>query len=120
MVTRLIDEWSAGENRFDQPGERSYVVTINNQVCAVAGLNIDPFMSDDAVGRVRRLYVSSALRRRGIGSAVMQRLVRDATGRFDRLHLRTRDANACAFYEAVGFTPVAGVEHCTHRRSLIG
>jgi len=119
MVARLLDEWSTGENRFDKPGERSYVVTIEGHVCGVCGLNIDPFADGHRVGRVRRLYVSAAQRRRGIGSAVMEQLTRDASGRFDELRLRTHDPRAWAFYEAIGFTPVKAIEHCTHRRSVI-
>jgi GNAT superfamily N-acetyltransferase len=119
MVARLIDEWASGANRFDRIGERAYVATWDGQVCGVCGLNIDPFAGDDAVGRVRRFYVSAALRRRGIGSAMMRRLVGDATRRFRELHLRTRDPRAAAFYESLGFTPVAAIERCTHRRSLI-
>ncbi len=115
----LVEEWSTGENRFEKPGERSYIATLDGQICGVCGLNVDPFAGDSNVGRVRRLYVSSSFRRRGIGSAIMQQLVRDAAGTFRELHLRTYDAAACAFYEAVGFTPVKEVEHCTHRRSVI-
>ena len=119
MVARLIDEWATGKNRFDRPGERLYVATWDGRACGVCGLNIDPFAGDDAVGRVRRLYVSVPLRRRGIGSAMVRRLVQDATGRFRELRLRTNDPRAAAFYEALGFMPVADVERCTHRRSLI-
>ncbi len=117
MVTRLIEEWLTGVNRFGKPGEKAYVVTLDGQVCGVGGLNIDPFADDDRVGRVRRLYIASTVRRRGVGSAVMQQIMRDAVGRFDCLHLRTHDPEASAFYEAIGFTPVTGNEHVTHQRA---
>jgi len=119
MVARLIDEWARGENCFDKPGERSYVARLDCLVCGVCGLNIDPFAHDDNIGRVRRLYVSAAVRRRGIGSAIMQRLVEDAKGRFRELQLRTHDARAATFYQAIGFTPVDGMEYCTHRRPVV-
>jgi GNAT superfamily N-acetyltransferase len=119
MVARLIDEWATGENRFDRPGERAYLAAWNDRICGVCGLNIDPFADDDGVGRVRRLYVCAALRRRGVGSALVRELCRDARGRFRELQLRTYDPRAAAFYEAIGFTPVAAVEHCTHRRSVV-
>jgi GNAT superfamily N-acetyltransferase len=118
MVTRLIEEWFTGENRFDKPGERSYIASLDGRICAVCGLNIDPFAGDINIGRVRRLYVSGSVRRRGIGSAIIAQLVGDALGHFRELHLRTYDARAAAFYEAVGFTPVHAMEQCTHRRRL--
>jgi GNAT superfamily N-acetyltransferase len=118
MVSRLIAEWLSGENRFDRPGERAYIVSVDGRTCAVCGLNIDPFAADPTVGRVRRLYVSPTMRRRGIASAVIARLVDDAREHFRALHLRTHDANAAAFYEAVGFLPVRDDVHCTHRLGL--
>jgi GNAT superfamily N-acetyltransferase len=118
MVARLIDEWITGENRFDKPGEQSYLATLDGIVCGVCGLNIDPFAGNEKIGRVRRLYVARAFRRRGIGSALMQRLLTDARGRFSELQLRTHDPIACSFYEALGFIPVAGTTTCTHRRTL--
>ena len=119
MVARLIDEWRTGENRFDIPGERLYIATIDGQACGVCGLNIDPFAKNHRIGRVRRVYVSAAHRRRGIGSALMRQLTRDAAGRFDELCLRTHDPRAAAFYEAIGFTRLKGAEYCTHRRSVV-
>ena len=105
MVARLLEEWIAGQNRFDKPGERAYVATLDGRICGVCGLNIDPFAGDARIGRVRRLYVSASSRRRGIGSAMMQTLMKDAAGTFRELQLRTHDPRAAAFYEAVGFTP---------------
>lgn len=118
MVGRLIDEWHAGENRFGKPGECAYVAMWDGRVRAVCGLNADPFAQDGRVGRVRRLYVSSALRRRGIGATLVRQIIRDATGQFRELRLRTHDPRAAAFYEAMGFSRVEGIEHCTHRMSL--
>jgi GNAT superfamily N-acetyltransferase len=119
MVARLIEEWITGENRFDKPGERTYLASLDGQICGVCGLNIDPFAGDINVGRVRRLYVSASVRRQGIGSVLIERLVGDAMGHFRELHLRTHDTGASAFYESVGFMPVVAMEQCTHRRSLI-
>lgn len=119
IVARLQHEWATGENGFDLPGERSYVATLDGRICGVCGLNIDPFAGDNRVGRVRRLYVSPTARRRGVGSLIMNHLVRDAAGWFDDLHLRTYDSNASAFYIAAGFSLVAAVEHCTHKHSVI-
>ena len=120
MVSRLIEEWAEGVNRFDGTGERAYVAVAGGSVVAVCGLNIDPFAGDPLVGRVRRLYVAAGERHRGVGSVMMTVLAEEARGHFQVLHLRTDDAGASAFYEALGFTRVEGVPNCTHRRSVGG
>jgi GNAT superfamily N-acetyltransferase len=119
MVARLIREWREGRNRFSAAGERVYVAKRGERVCAVCGLNRDPYAGDDAVGRVRRLYVSAAERRRGIGRAIIERLMADAGDVYSWIHLRTHDARAAAFYEANGFEPIAGNTDYTHRRRVI-
>jgi GNAT superfamily N-acetyltransferase len=119
MVSRLIQEWNDGSNRFDEPGERLYYSARGTQICAVCGLNRDPFADHPAVGRVRRLYVAVAARRMGVGSAIMNRLMVDAKKHFSTLHLRTFDPGACGFYEAMGFSKVVGDANCTHRLNLV-
>jgi|SRR5580700_1237255 GNAT superfamily N-acetyltransferase len=118
MVSRLMEEWINQTNRFDGIGERLYCAIIDSQICGVCGLNRDPFANDPTVGRVRRLYVTTAQRRQGVASSMLWQLVSDARAHFRLLHLRTHDPMAAAFYESVGFLPVHGEPTCTHRRSL--
>jgi len=80
----------------------------------VCGLNIDPYAADRRVGRVRHLYVLSAFRRRGVGRHLVTAVIEMARGRFDRLHLRTENAGAARFYEALGFRPSGGASDYTH------
>jgi GNAT superfamily N-acetyltransferase len=122
IVSRLMQEWTDGTNRFDQPGERLYVAIHLGQLRGVCGLNQDPFAGNPKIGRVRRLYVASGSRRRGVGSAILRRLIDDARADFLALHLRTHDRAACAFYESMRFKPVAGDPNCTHQfpLSLVG
>jgi len=72
FVRRLADDWTAGTNRFDQPGEALFAAWSAGRPVGVCGLNVDPYILDRGVGRVRRLYVLTEYRRRGVG----QRLVR--------------------------------------------
>jgi GNAT superfamily N-acetyltransferase len=115
MVSRLIAEWTEGTNRFDRPRERLYVATVDGRVVGVCGLNVDPYVADERIGRVRRLYVSAGERRLGIGSVLVERILQDARGAFDVLRLRTRNPVAAAFYESHGFIEVEGDEACTHQ-----
>jgi GNAT superfamily N-acetyltransferase len=119
MVSRFIEEWLDGRNRFSRLGERTYVARRGDRVRGVCGLNLDPFAGSETIGRVRRLYVASQDRRSGVGTAIMSRLMADARGVFEWLHPRTHDPDAAAFYGAIGFAPVIGDENCTHRRRVV-
>jgi uridine kinase len=119
QVSRLIREWREGSNRFSAAGEGVYVAKRGALVCGVCGLNRDPYAGDDSVGRVRRLYVSAAERRAGIGRALVERLMEDARGTYSWIHLRTHEREAAVFYEANGFERVAGNPDYTHRRRVL-
>ena len=118
QVSRLIQEWLEGRNRFSAAGERVYVAKRGGRVCGVCGLNRDPYAGEDSIGRVRRLYVSAAERRTGIGRALIDRLMTEARGTYSWIHLRTHESEAAAFYEANGFEPVPGKADYTHRRRV--
>jgi GNAT superfamily N-acetyltransferase len=79
----------------------------------VCGLNIDPYVGDDRVGRVRRLYVLAGYRGLGIGSRLVDAVVRAARGRFLSLRMRTESPAAAAFYERLRFRRVE-LPDCTH------
>ena len=114
FVSRLVDEWASGINRFDRPGESLLVAVLGGQVVGVCGLNADPYLSNNRVGRVRHLYVLAAHRRAGIGRRLLNAVIAAARGKFDRLRLRTKDAEAAAFYQRLGFRPCVGEPDCTH------
>ena len=65
FLPRLMDEWSSGANRFDQPGEAFFIVTDGGPIVAVCGLNIDPYQTDPGVARLRHLYVRRPARNVG-------------------------------------------------------
>ena len=118
VLQRLLDEWSSGDNRFNRPGEALWVARENGRVVGVCGLNIDPYANSRRVGRVRRLYVSMASRRRGIGRQLMERLIMTSRGTFSQLRLRTSNPEAARFYETLGFHRLIGAAQCTYVRDL--
>jgi GNAT superfamily N-acetyltransferase len=119
FVRRLADEWAAGTNRFDRPGEALFVARVGGSIIGVCGLNADPYTADEATGRVRRLYVLRAYRGRGAGRQLVRAVVGAATGRFQRLRVRTENPEAGRLYQRLGFQRVAGVADCTHTLELV-
>jgi GNAT superfamily N-acetyltransferase len=114
LVRRLADEWAAGVNRFDWPGEALFAAWADGRLVGVCGLNIDPYAANQRIGRVRRLYVLSAFRRLGIGRRLVEAVLEAAQGRFASLRLRTGSPEAAAFYEGLGFRRRIGMPDCTH------
>jgi GNAT superfamily N-acetyltransferase len=118
FVRRLVDEWRDGSNRFDRPGEALFGTRLDGRLVGVCGLNVDPYAGDPRVGRVRHLYVLTDCRGRGVGRALVERVIEAARGRFSVLRLSTTNPAAARLYEAVGFRPGSG-PHCTHLREPV-
>ena len=119
FVRRMADEWAVGTNRFDRPGEALFIARLGRSIIGICGLNADPYTVDAATGRVRRLYVLRAYRRRGVGRQLVRAVIAAATGRFQRLRVRTERPEAGLLYERLGFKPVTGEADCTHTLELI-
>jgi GNAT superfamily N-acetyltransferase len=120
FVRRLAEEWAAGRNRFDGPGEALFGAREGGRLVGVCGLNIDPYLASPVIGRVRHLYVLAAHRRRGVGRRLVGAVVAAARGPFATLRLSTSDPAAARLYEALGFHRREGDTHCTHRLDLGG
>src|SRR6202795_4742571 len=70
FIETLVEDWATGTNRFDAPGETLCGSLDQGLLVAVGGLNCDPFAGRPDMGRIRRVYVRSAWRNRGIGRAL--------------------------------------------------
>jgi GNAT superfamily N-acetyltransferase len=103
LVQRIVDDWAAGANRFEGPGEALFVARYGYEGVGVCGVNVDPFAGDPRLARLRHLYVHPALRRRGVARGLVERCLAHAAGRFERIRLRTGDPDASRFYVALGF-----------------
>lgn len=118
FLARLRREHEAGEQRFDGPGEVLLGVHAGDAVAAVGGVTADPYEPGPRAGRIRHVYVARGHRRRGIGRMLVRALIAAARPHFDALTLRTDTPGAARFYEALGFAPVPGSPHHTHRLRL--
>ena len=117
-VERLRDEWLSGLNRFDGPGEAFFVAALGGQAVGVCGLNMDPYTNDPSVGRVRRLYVAPAARRRGIGRGLVAAALAEARKSFCKVTLRTEKSDADLLFRAMRLERVEGVDAVTHQFML--
>jgi GNAT superfamily N-acetyltransferase len=112
FIGTLCEEWVSGTNRFNAPGEAVFVATDDGQVVGVCGLNSDPYVQDPRIGRVRRLYVSPAHRRGGVGRALLEAVITHARGHFRLLRVRTEEASE--FFIAHGFQCIESEPDTTH------
>ncbi len=117
IVARLDAEWRSGSNRFAQPGEALWLARHGSQLVATCGLNRDPYTDAPRTGRLRRVYVSAAWRRHGLGRLLVRIALHEARAHFATLRLHTDTAHAARFYEQQGFARVAEPE-TTHALAL--
>ncbi len=123
MLVRLRDNWNSGANRFELPGEvLKGVFYVGNrgpepQLVATGGRNVDPYSNERHAGRIRHLYVMPSMRRQGVGQLLIEHLVEDASRYFNYLNTHAPET-AHAFYQRLGFEPVSGDNHVTHRLAL--
>jgi len=113
FIDRLVEEWASGVNRFDGTGEMLFGCFDDGLLVGVGGLNCDPFAGRADVGRVRRVYVRAAWRKRGIGRALVGALILEARKSFVCVRLRAENADAGRLYEGLGFVRYAGPD-ATH------
>ncbi len=104
FLDTLVEEWVSGKNRFDATGETLCGCIDEGLLVAIGGLNCDPYLADPTVARIRRLYVTSAWRNRGIGGALLDTLLSVARQNFRSVRLRAENPNAARLYERKGFT----------------
>jgi GNAT superfamily N-acetyltransferase len=103
FMRRLVEDWASGANRFNRRGECILGAFSDGQLLGVAGLNRDPYVDADGVGRLRHLYVLASARRLGVGSLLVHHILQDAERSFRVVRLRTTTAAAAAFYLRLGF-----------------
>jgi GNAT superfamily N-acetyltransferase len=114
FLQKLQDEWAAGANRFDKPGEALFAGWVAGRLIGVCGLNVDPYIEDGRIGRLRHLYVLSDFRRLGVGRRLVEAVLAAAKDRFAVLRLRTESAEAGEVYEKLEFRRLSELPDCTH------
>jgi GNAT superfamily N-acetyltransferase len=106
FMDRLCADWASGANIFDRPGEFLLGVFADGKLIGVGGLNVDPYLRRADIGRIRHVYLLKGWRRRGIGRALIRRLLDEARLSFREVRLRTDTEEAALFYAQCGFAAV--------------
>lgn len=113
-LKRLVDDYNTGTNRFDKQGEALFIACVEDQIVGVCGLNQDPYLHNEAAGRVRRLYISKDFRRFGVGRLLMVEVIEEAKKHYKTLSLKTDNPVADSFYCSLGFSKKIIDERATH------
>ena len=109
QVERLVTDWEARTTRFNREGEALLAARVSGNLAGIGGLTIEPVVPDAL--RMRRFYVRSAFRRRGVGRRLTTALL--ARVHADRLITVNAAPASIPFWESLGFTPDARDGH-TH------
>lgn len=115
-IETLVREFESGENRFDMRGEGLFVAYDAGMLVGVGGVNVDPFERPLRVARVRRLFVATNARRRGVATTLMQHIEDLACEHFPRIQLFTDSEAAHRFYVRRGYLPVTRRDRVSHEK----
>lgn len=114
FLQRLVNEYARGTNCFAGSNEALFSVYNGEDLIAVGGLNADPYLKEEGIGRVRHVYVLSAWRRQGVGRLLVERIIEEASHNYSLLTLRTFNPQADQFYRAIGFQTKPEIKATTH------
>ncbi|MBB3135312.1 GNAT superfamily N-acetyltransferase [Rhizobium pisi] len=102
-ITRLIQEWSAGETRFEHDGERLFGAYVGETLAGIGGMTVE----HDVAGalRMRRFYVHPAMRRYRVGRTIALALLDHARSFCSIVTVHAGNDDAAKFWESLGFQP---------------
>lgn len=113
FVQRTIDEWKSGINTFSKRGEILFGIFVSNSCIGIGGLNVDPYINDPSIGRIRHVFISKKYRDKGLATRLLNRIICLASEHFKLLRLYTENPIAASFYESIGFREIKA-EKATH------
>ncbi len=115
FLDRLQQEWVQGNNRFDKEGEGLFSIWIGSILAGIGGINIDPFLQNPSIGRLRRFYIASRWRRQGLGKRLLEHILLQAQPQFHEVVLFTDHLAAANFYESMGFISIKHTPKISHK-----
>lgn len=98
----LAEDWAKGA-RFQDDGEAMLVAFLAGELAGVGALSVEP-ASPEPARRLRRFYIRSAMRRRGVATALASALIHEGFDNVGLLTVNARASEAAApFWAAQGF-----------------
>jgi multimeric flavodoxin WrbA/GNAT superfamily N-acetyltransferase len=118
-LTKMINQWRTGENRFSKPNELLIVYKNAEKVIGIGGINEEPYLKKRDFGRLRDVYVLSQYRRSNIGTQIVEHLIEFGRKHFKTITLRVpENIEASPFYESLGFLKTGEIETVTHVKNF--
>lgn len=102
-LTRLAQDWAEAPEGFTAV----LAAFAGGELAGVGALTPEPGPAAEPALRMRRLYVARAARRQGVARSLADALLQEALGQVRLVTVHAGDPGAAAFWEAMGFRPVA-------------
>lgn len=103
-IYRLGQEWARDASVF-----RPLLAAFQSgDLVGVGALTVEPTHAKEPAMRMRRFYVARQVRRSGVGRTLAAGLVQEAFNRVSLVTVHAGNPQAALFWEAIGFSPVAG------------
>ena len=118
FLGKAVLAYEDGRNRFENPGEALFMAELQGRPIGLGGLNIDPYLGDTRIGRVRHVHVLKAHRAQGVGHMLLASIIDEARKNFKLLTLRTTNPVADKFYRKLGFVNLPSINNATHHLQL--
>jgi GNAT superfamily N-acetyltransferase len=119
FLTRFLNDLANHRVSLADGREFFLAAVEQDHLVGVGGVTPDPYVDDPTTGRLRHLYVSPDVRRRGVGRALVRSLEARALPTYRRLRLRTDTTLAARFYAQLGYEWTSDT-HATHEHRLSG
>ncbi len=105
-MSLLAARWQDHTERFNSPGEKLFYATRGQDLLGVAGVSRETNLKQPAM-RMRRLYVTPVMRRRGIARKLAEACILQGFAHANMLTCNARASIAAGpFWETVGFVRV--------------
>lgn len=102
-ISMLVEQWHAGEQRFDQNNAALFAAFQNGTLAGIGGITRENGLDEPAM-RMRRFYVLPQFRRTGIATALAKACMAHGLKHSPTLTCNAQASDAASvFWEAMGF-----------------
>lgn len=107
-LTRLIEDWESGEERFETDGAGLFAAYLGDEIIAMGGTTRQLGTAHPAM-RMRRFYVAARARRDGVATMLANTVIDQARQSSRLLTVNAQASEAAGpFWRSMGFVPARG------------